>query len=349
MDLLTTSRMRAYQACPRLHQYEYELGYRLAVEAEELRFGTLWHEGQAAWWLADSARLEAGIDAIRRNSAYQFDAVKAEELLLGYDAMWSGEALTVLAVEVEFACDLRNPETGAASRTFKLGGKLDGVTLDAAERALIVEHKTTSKDIADGSEYWRRLQLDSQVSTYYEGARALGHEPQGCIYDVVHKPTIRPYQATPVELRKYTKATKDKPSALYANQHEADETPEDFRVRLRQSIVEEPGRYYRRGIVVRLEEDERDAAFDRWQTAAAIREARRAGRWPRNPDACDRWGRTCPYFDVCTRTASLDDPLRFRRAERTHEELSTAIQPVSTKETDDNANSSNSTQASDAA
>jgi hypothetical protein len=326
MDLLTTSRARAYQACPRLHQHQYELGYRPATEAETLRFGSLFHEGQAAWWLTESGRLEAAIAAIESHASDPFDMVKARELMRGYDARWGEEPYTVLAVEVEFSTDLRNPETGAASRTFRLAGKLDALALDAIGRPLIVEHKTTSEDIADGSEYWRRLQLDPQVSTYYEGARALGHEPAGCLYDVVHKPTIRPYQATPFDARKYTKATKDKPAALYANQHETDEQPEDFAARLREHIIENVDRYYRRGIVVRLEEDERDAAFDRWQTAAAIREARRAGRWPRNPDACSRYGRTCTFFPVCTRTASLDDPLHYRKVERTHEELATTTE-----------------------
>jgi hypothetical protein len=34
--------------------------------------------------------------------------------------------------------------------------------------------------------------MDSQVSTYYEGGRFLGHDVVGCIYDVVFKPRQRP-------------------------------------------------------------------------------------------------------------------------------------------------------------
>jgi hypothetical protein len=75
---------------------------------------------------------------------------------------------------------------------------------------------------------------------------------------------------------------------------------------------------------VRLEDEERDAAFDTWQTARLIREAQLANRHPRNPDACPRYGRYCEYFGVCTGTESLEDTTRFRHVENVHEELSPA-------------------------
>jgi len=69
----------------------------------------------------------------------------------------------------------------------------------------VVEHKTTSYEIGAGSPYWKRLTLDSQVSNYLVGARTLGHEPAGVLYDVVRKVRLRPSKATPVEAREYTK------------------------------------------------------------------------------------------------------------------------------------------------
>jgi hypothetical protein len=69
---------------------------------------------------------------------------------------------------------LINPATGRASQTRQLGGKLDVLVRDQDSRALIIEHKTSSEDLGPGSDYWRRLRMDPQISTYFVGARALG-------------------------------------------------------------------------------------------------------------------------------------------------------------------------------
>jgi len=326
MELITNSSAGAYRACPRLYSIRYEQGYRPRESASTLRFGTLAHNALEAWWLEPVDRLGAALASIESADADPFDVAKARVMLTGYNARWSDEPLEVVGVEVEFATALLNPTTGRGSRTFGLAGKMDALARDTDGKLWIVEHKTSSENIGAGSEYWRRLQLDPQVSTYYEGARSLGHDPAGVLYDVLGKPAIRPAMATPVEARKYTKATKDKPSALYANQRTDDELPDDYEARLLAHVSEQPDRYYQRGIVVRTQDDELDAAHDRWQVAAAIRESRRSGRWPRYPGSCVRYGRTCEFFDVCTRVASLDDPLRFERTERVHSELTTAIQ-----------------------
>ncbi len=317
LPLLTASRARDYRACARLHHYKYELGFRPAVEAETARFGSLVHRALEAWWKAvDGARLDAALAALELE-ADPFDRARAEVMIAGYDARWSGQELDVLAVEVEFVRPLVNPATGAESRTWRHAGKLDAVARERSTgRVLVVEHKTTSEDLTPGSEYWQRLRLDAQVSGYMAGARALGFEPVACLYDVLGKPAIRPGKATPIESRKYTKA-----GALYAGQREADETAEEFRARLVEAVAANPERYFARGEVVRLEEEEAEAAFDLWQTGRAIREGQLARRHPRNPDACQRWGRTCEFFGPCTRTASLDDPTRFRRTVTVHEEL----------------------------
>ena len=46
--------------------------------------------------------------------------------------------------------------------------------------------------------------------------------------------------------------------------------------------------------------------------------------WPRNPDACARYGRMCDLFDVCSGRAPIDDEIRFPRG-RAHPELEAAI------------------------
>jgi hypothetical protein len=186
----------------------------------------------------------------------------------------------------------------------------------------VQEHKSTAEDISAGGDYWSRLTLDPQTSMYIEGAEALGFVPDGVEFDVLRKPGLRPLKATPPESRQYTKPTKKEPiPRLYANQRDRDETPEEYGRRCLDAIAEDPDKYYQRRIIVRLHQDRIDAQFDVWNTAGAIRDARRLNVFPRNPDSCKQYGRICDYFSVCTGLASINDPLLFKKEERAHEEL----------------------------
>lgn len=339
LPIVTNTQMRTFRRCAREHQYAYTLGVRPVTDAENLRYGRLVHVGLECWWRAPLAeRLEAAIDGLRGHSSDDFDLVRAGVALQGYDARWHAEPLETIAVESEFRAPLINPQTGAASRTFELGGKLDVVVRDLRDGLVkLVEHKTTSDDIGPGSDYWKRLQIDPQVSTYFAGGKAVGFPIAECIYDLLGKPGLRP-SAVPLldglgskivldanGQRARTKQGKWRETGDSAQGfvlQTRPETPDEFRARLTEHVAENPERYYQRGKVVRLEQEELDAAHDAWATARLIREAELANRWPRNPDACVRYGRTCSYFGICTGSASLDDQTQFRRVERVHEELS---------------------------
>lgn len=328
LPLLTASSMRTFQRCPREYYFRYEQGLQpVGDRAEALRFGTLVHKSLEAWWGAprplhdevDDPRLAAALDALQEHQAtvdpYQLEVARA--MMIGYHHRWGQEPLEALAVELEFRADLVNPATKAASRTWQHGGKIDVVAREVpTERTMLVEHKTSSEDIGPGSEYWRRLQLDAQVSLYFTGAKAYGLHIDGCVYDVLGKPKLRPYKATPPEERKYTKA-----GALYANQREEDETPEDFGARVMRAIAENPERYFQRGEVVRLEDDQFEFAFDAWAIGREVRERQLSGLWARNPDSCSRFGRTCDYFDLCTGAARAEDTSRFTQLSWPHSEL----------------------------
>lgn len=257
-------------------------------------------------------------------AADPFDLARAEVMLTGYDARWAADMdrYEVLAVEAEFTAPLVNPESTAHSRTYRLGGKLDVVAIEnqggGISRRVLIEHKTASGDVSAGSDYLKRLRLDGQVSVYYAGAAALGWPVDLCLYDVLVKPALRPLKATPEESRKFTKD-----GALYKSQRYLDETPEEYRDRLVEAVAEAPNDYFLRAEVVRLDGEVADAMADVWQLGRTMREAELAGRFPRNPDACVRYGRTCEFFGVCTGEASIDDPTLFRRVEAVHPELST--------------------------
>jgi hypothetical protein len=95
----------------------------------------VFHIGLEVWWT--TVDLEKAIAAMRAVYAKQeidaIDAIKAEELLIGYHVRWKDEPLVVRAVEAQFVAPLVNPKTGAPSKTWELGGKIDAV-VDAHER-----------------------------------------------------------------------------------------------------------------------------------------------------------------------------------------------------------------------
>lgn len=256
--------------------------------ADALRVGTSVHRELERLWSGEPAqpsgdpRVDAMIDA--------------------YQHAWaSSERYETIGVEVPFSVPLVNPDTGAPSQSWELTGTIDALARDAQGRVWVVEHKTTSEDISIGSIYWRRLAIDPQCSVYVHAARSLGHDCAGVLYDVVRKPMHRRGLATPESERKYTKA-----GALYATQRLADEPDEEWFERMRAAMLAEPEKYFRRGIVVRTAEDDEDAARDRWQAAKSILDARRLARWPRNANACVRYGRTCEFFDVCTNVVPVE-------------------------------------------
>jgi len=322
-NLLTHSRLRTYRQCPKKHRYMYEMGYRPARVADALRFGSLIHAGLEAWWLevqkGSPSRLGAALAAVQVE-ADPFDRQRAEALLEGYERAWGATAYDyeVLAVEPPFSAPLINPATGLSSRTWLLAGKVDVIAKHRASgRLLVVEHKTTSDTIhTDEDNYFQKLALDHQLSGYVVGAESLGYSIDECLYDVIRKPSLRPFRATLETERKYKKD-----GALYSNQRALDETPEEFGSRLRAEIESDPARYLQRREVPRLQSQIDEYLADAWITGKILRESELADRAPHNPDECFRFGR-CPFWGVCTEHESLDGP-GFIRSGDVHPELAT--------------------------
>jgi hypothetical protein len=327
--ILTHSRAKTFRACPRKHALAYTLGYRARGTSNALAFGSAVHKALEWYWLL---RLAAQIGD-SSFTADPFEALevlhdpflraKARVLCAAYFALWDVEAVTVLAVEAAFAFPLVN-ERGRASSYWYLGGKIDLLVQLADGRIAIVEHKTSGEDTSAGGAYRDRLAMDSQVSIYFEGAKSLGYEADVCIYDVLLKPAQSPLEATPIEQRKYTKATKTTPSHLYASQREHDETPHEYETRIAAVVQSDLARFLPRWEVPRLENERADSMRDLWATAQEILVLENAVHpWPRrNPDACHTHG-ACEFLPVCRREASLDDGAIYVRV-GPHPELQNA-------------------------
>lgn len=345
--LMTASRARDARACRRRHYLRYVLGYRSAADAHELRFGTLLHLCLEAWWKAvtlDGAEpLDSALVVLEQQQVDQLDRLKLQVLVTGYDLRWRTEArehYEVLGVERQFEGPLTNPKTGRASSRWKLAGKLDVLVRDRRDGLVrFIEHKSSSEDISPGSDYWRRLKMDGQVSVYFEGSRLLGHEPYACLYDVVGKlrhqlcqvPVLDEHgnkvvldaqgqrvRATGGKWRQ----TGDKERGFVLQTRL--ETPEEFQQRIAGIVAEAPEKYFARGEVHRLEQELADGMTDVWQLAQSLRDEELEGRWPRNPDACMQPGRTCPFFAACAGEASLEDQRLYVKSDVIHPELERA-------------------------
>jgi hypothetical protein len=316
LQSMSVSRARTFRRCPRLEQFEYELGYKPCAKDGPKPFGSAWHCIQEIWWAAPLElrwpMVSGWFAKPQDNKGRPIDLdpfVKAHlsALARGYHARWIGEAVETVGVERKFSLPLINPATGAASKTFVLNGRLD-ILAKWRGKLWAYEHKSTSDDIGPGTPYWARLRLDSQSSTYIEASQLTGFDVEGVIYDVVRKTGLKPLKATPSESRKYTKE-----GLLYAKQRERDETPDEYEARILADIAENPNRYFARCDVPKLEGELEEARADLWQTAVALREAQRSGRFPRNPDACFQYHVACDFFGVCTHSESLEDPSLFSK------------------------------------
>lgn len=199
-QLYTASRLRVLRDCIQRHYYQYVLNIRTA-STPQAEFGTVLHAALEAYLVAWKEgrldyRLDAALAAIGRSTLGHLERSKLRVLVVAYHLRWGSEPWTVLAVEQEFRYELDD---------VLIGGKLDGlVRNNETGRTYVLEHKSTGADVTPGSPYWQKLTLDSQVSIYIDGASMLGHEIDGCIYDVIKRPEHELKSATPADKRQYT-------------------------------------------------------------------------------------------------------------------------------------------------
>jgi hypothetical protein len=308
---LTNSMRNKFASCHRAFKFCYEDLKRPIKTSDALNFGTAMHQLLECYWLNAEAEFP--------NVDDEYTAMTLKALFEGYRNRWEEydrNTYEAICTERAFKAPLTNPETGGISKTFHLAGKIDALAKEKATgKVVIVEHKTTGQDIGPGSDYWRKLPIDGQVSGYYVGAEAIDYPASKCLYDVIRKPTIKPLKATPEDKRKY-----NKDGSLSKACREFDETPDEWYERLTADIASRPDYYYARIEISRSDNDLMEYLFDMWAVSREISDAQRMNRWSRNPQACSVFG-TCEYFGVCTGEQDIDDVTLFRKAEKVNEEL----------------------------
>ena len=308
---LTNSMRNKFASCHRAFKFCYEDLKRPIKTSDALNFGKAMHQLLECYWLNAETEFPHVDD--------EYTAMTLKALFEGYRNRWEEydrNTYETIGTEMRFDAPLMNPETGGVSKTFHLAGKIDALAKEKdTGKVVIVEHKTTGQDIGPGSDYWRKLPIDGQVSGYYVGAEAIDYPASKCLYDVIRKPTINPYKATPEDKRKY-----NKDGSLSKACREFDETAEEWYERLSADIASRPDYYYARNEISRSDNDLLEYLFDMWAVSREISDAKRMNRLSRNPQSCSVFG-TCEYFGVCTGEQDIDDETLFRTAERANEEL----------------------------
>ena len=255
----------------------------------------------------------------------------ATGLMAGYDARWRCDDWQADSLEETFRCPIVNPETGRKSRTFTQAGKFDGIVKYMPDgRKYLLEHKTTSEDLSDpNSPYFRRLAIDSQVSSYLLAHWQNGEKLDGTVYDVIKKPGIRPKKVSAADKKKLLETgqywgMKIDNEAIDNWEYNEDgdwrETPELFSARLAADTIEHPEKYFARRVVHRLDNEILEWAEELWDTAQDIRDSIRTGKHYRNSGSCMQYNRPCDYLSICSGHDTVDSD-HWRKRNGNHSEL----------------------------
>jgi hypothetical protein len=223
-------------------------------------------------------------------------------------------------VELEkfFQGPIVNPETGAASRSFVLSGKLDGI-VKIGNEYFVLEHKTAS--LLD-SDYLERLWTDFQITLYaYYVEQTLGIPITGILYNVLVKAKLQQsageteeeFEARRAELLAKSKTGKS------SAKRRTPESNEEFQARLAEKYAD-PAMFHREKLYLSRDRFEILRA-ELWELTQAFLDARRRGVFYQNTSHCFQYQRPCPYFALCRSNGNPNVLENFYQRVEPHEEL----------------------------
>lgn len=293
LPIITNSQIGTYLGCARKFWWNYELAIRPERKGTALSIGTAYH--------AALERINRGMEPDPPVGLDEPYATIVACMISGWRWRWANQPIgKVVAAEMVF-------EFRPSRARFVQSGKIDSIQELPDGRLAVVEYKTCGEDLSPQSDYWRRLNIDRQISIYMLGAKALGYPVETVVYDASRKPGMRPKLLTKAQ----------------GGDGEQRESPEQYAARLMADIESRYEWYYGRQEIPRLESDLEQCRAELSMFAEQIRTARRTGRWPRNTDGCMRYGK-CAYFNPCTNShdpQAQGVPSGFRVASNVNEEL----------------------------
>ncbi len=327
----TYSMWSLFRNCRKACEYRYEIGLVPREKDPNLSFGSLIHECLQTWH--GNRDLPAVLDFIDRACASRCDDDDgrrdwhlARAIMTGYATRYPQEEFEIVALEKTFEGAIINPATGAASRSFVLAGKVDGIVRIRGDH-YILEHKTAATIDAD---YLERLWTDFQIAIYsYYVEQALGIPITGVVYNVLGKARLQQgkgeteeeYQARRAELLEKSKTGKT------TAKRKLPESDEEFQERLAAKYLE-PEMFHRE--MLYLSRDRFDVLrAELWELTQAFLDARRRKVFYQNTAFCFSYNRPCAYFPICRSNGNPNVIENFYTIEAPHEELrAPANEPV---------------------
>jgi hypothetical protein len=319
----TYSMWNQFRNCRKAAELRY-LQHLVPLERDRhLHFGSLVHECLELWHgQRDLARVLDLIDrrcaARAQDEDQKRDWHLATAMMRAYAERYAQDDFEVVALEHVFEGPIVNPATGAASRSFRLAGKVDGIVRIDGEY-FILEHKTASQIDSD---YLERLWTDFQITLYaHYVEQTLGIPITGILYNVLVKARLQQSRGETeeeFEARRAELLAKSKTGRTTARRREP-ESDEDFQRRLAEKYAD-PAMFHRERLY--LSRDRFDVLrAELWELTQAFLDARRRGVFYQNTSFCFNYQRPCPYFALCRSNGNPNVIENFYQRAEPNEEL----------------------------
>ena len=288
-----------------------------------LHFGSIIHECLKAWHeRRDLAEVRDLIDRLCANrlqdEGQRRDWHLATAMMTAYAKRYAADDIEAVALERGFEGPIVNPATGAASRSFVLAGKVDGVIRIGGEY-FILEHKTAAQ--VDG-DYLEKLWTDFQITIYaHYIEQTMGIPITGILYNVLVKAKLQQGKGETEEEFQERRAellAKSKTGKTTAKRKQP-ESDEDFQQRMAEKYAD-PSMFHRE--MLYLSRDRFDILrSELWELTQAFLDARRRGVFYQNTAFCFNYQRPCPYFPLCRSNGNPNVIENFYQRVAPNEEL----------------------------
>ena len=241
-----------------------------------------------------------------------YDRAKLEALLFGYFYKYSSQDWVAVDVERDIQVELD-------VKPYQFVGKIDTLITDDSGQLVMLEHKTTAESLDDLTKpYFRKLAYDLQISAYHMAQFLMEEELSHTIYDVVHKPRIRPRKLKKADVEEIESGSYcEFPLKVELEVEVGDqEPPVLYKIRLLNEILRNPDKYYLRYDSITRTSEECVATWKFLnEIAEDIVHCKTNDRWHQNTSACSKYNTPCEYMDLCCNVGNPDDTNRWRARE----------------------------------